>query len=228
MTMTEPIPSIAKQAKAALLDRFIEQVEKARNTNKNRTPYGFIAKLVEEAKSVCPWITRDCIMNRMRNPKVRASSLSSDGLAQATNANEEKSSGGRPVGATNQKRKLCAMALIATANEIALQYQFEKDSVKRAKKRMKKGRLSELIKEKKKKNNLPEDAVITKTQICQRLKRNAPMTDHHAGMNSPLAPVEPRIVSTIVQMARLRMAITPSQGIRLINDLIDGTPVQKD
>ena len=100
MTMMEPIPSIAKQAKAALLDRFIEQVEKARNTNKNRTPYGFIAKLVEEAKSVCPWITRDCIMNRMRSREVKASSLSSDGTvvtngnvdpAQATNADPDKS-----------------------------------------------------------------------------------------------------------------------------------------
>ena len=29
-------------------------------------------------------------------------------------------------------------------------------------------------------------------------------------------------------MARICMAISPSQGLRLINNLIDGTPVQKD
>ena len=237
MTKMQPIPSIAKQAKFAVLDEFIEQIDKAKNANKNKTPYGFIPKLIKEAKSVCPWITRHCIMNRMRSRDVEASSLSSDGAAvtnenvdpaQAPNADPGKSYGGRPVGATNQKRKLRAMALVATANEIALQYKKEKDSVKRVKKRMKKGRLSELIKETKEKNNLPLDAVITETQIRQRLKRNAPMTVNHAGKTSPLAPVEPRIVSTIVQMARIRMAISPSQGIRLINDLIDGTPVQKD
>mgnify|MGYP003333995770 CR=1 FL=1 len=232
----QPIPSIAKQAKNALLDEFIEQIDKVRNANKNKTPYGFIHKLVEEAKSVCPWITRHCIMNRMRS-RNKASSLLSErtavanenvGPAQASNADPDRSNGGRPVGATNQKRKMCAMALIATANEIALQYKIEKDSLKRAKKRMKKGRLSELIKETKEKNNLPVDAVITKTQICQRLKRNAPITLKHAGLTSPLAPVEPKIISTIVQVAHICMAISPSQGIRLINDLIDGTPVQQD
>ena len=236
MTKMQPIPSIAKQAKNALLDEFIEQIDKVRNANKNKTPYGFIHKLVEEAKSVCPWITRHCIMNRMRS-RNKASSLLSErtavanenvGPAQASNADPDRSNGGRPVGATNKKRKMCAMALIATANEIALQYKIEKDSLKRAKKRMKKGRLSELIKETKEKNNLPVDAVITETQIRQRLKRNAPMTEHRAGVTSPLAPVEPRIVSTIIQMARIRMAISPSKGIRLINDLIEGTPVQKD
>ena len=111
----------------------------------------------------------------MQSCDVEASSLSSDGTAvtnenvypaQAPNADPGKSYGGRPVGATNRKRKLSAMALIATANEIALQYKIEKDSVKRVKKRMKKGRLSELIEETKEKNNLPVDAVITKTQIC--------------------------------------------------------------
>jgi len=40
----QPIPSIAKQAKNALLDEFIEQIDKVRNANKNKTPYGFIHK----------------------------------------------------------------------------------------------------------------------------------------------------------------------------------------
>ena len=172
----QPIRSIAKKAKFAVLDEFIEQIDKAKNANKNKIPYGFIPKLIKEAKSVCPWITHHCIMNRMQSRDVKASSLSSDGtavtnenvdLAQAPNADPGKSYGGRPVGATNQKRKLSAMALIATANEIALQYEKEKNSVKKDKKRMKKGRLSELIKKAKEKNNLPADAVNTKTQICQ-------------------------------------------------------------
>jgi len=147
MTKMQLICSIAKKAKFAVLDKFIEQIDKAKNANKNKIPYGFIPKLIKEVKSVCPWITRHCIMNRMQSRDVEASSLSSDGTAitnenvypaQAPNADPGKSYGGRPVGATNQKRKLSAMALIATANEIALQYKIEKDSVKRVKKRMKK------------------------------------------------------------------------------------------
>ena len=67
MTKMQPIPSIAKQAKFAVLDEFIEQIDKAKNANKNKTPYGFIPKLIKEAKSVCPWITRHCIMNRMQS-----------------------------------------------------------------------------------------------------------------------------------------------------------------
>ena len=152
----------------------------------------------------------------------KASSMSSDGaaitnenvdLAQAPNAGPGKSYGGRPVGATNQKRKLSAMALIATANEIALQYKKEKNSVKRVDKRMKKGRLSELIEKAKERNNLPADAVITEMQIRQRLKRNVPITVNCAGVTQPLAPVEPKIISMIVQMARICMAISPSQGL---------------
>ena len=121
----------------------------------------------------------------MQRHDVKASSMSSDGAAitfenvdpvQTPNTDPGKSFGGRPVGATNQKRKLSAMALIATANEIVLQYKKEKNSVKRVNKRMKKGHLSELIEKAKEKNNLPADAVITEMQICQGLKRNVPIT----------------------------------------------------
>ena len=50
------------------------------------------------------------------------------------------------------------------------------DSVKRIKKRMKKGRLSELIEETKEKNNLPVDAVMTKTQIRKNYGPNKCLT----------------------------------------------------
>ena len=62
----QPIHSIAKKAKFAVLDKFIEQIDKAKNANKNKIPYGFIPKLIKEVKSVCPWITSHCIMNRFR------------------------------------------------------------------------------------------------------------------------------------------------------------------
>ena len=50
----QPIHSIAKKVKFVVLDEFIEQVDKAKNANKNKIPYGFIPKLIKEAKAVCP------------------------------------------------------------------------------------------------------------------------------------------------------------------------------
>lgn len=44
---------------------------------------------------------------------------------------------------------------------------------------------------------------------------------------SPLLPVEPKIVTVIIQLARIRDCIRPSLGIQLVNSMIDGTPVQK-
>ena len=49
-----------------------------------------------------------------------------------------------------------------------------------------------------------------------------------SGMSSPLAPIESKIVSVIIQMSRIRQSLTPIQSIRLINRMIMGTKVQED
>ena len=131
------------------------------------------------------------------------------------------------MGTTNQKRKLDQVALIATRNEISLQYENEKKEAVRLKKRLKKGRLSELIKMVKTKNNLAH-IPITEALIRQRLKRDVTTTVNYSGISSPLAAVEPMIVSTIVQMSRIRQSLTPTQALQLINSMIEGTPVQDD
>ena len=118
------------------------------------------------------------------------------------------------------------MALIATTNEIAVIYEKERKELARLNKRMKKGRLNNIIEGIKKKNGIRKDSIISKHLIRQRMKRGHIITVNRQGHTSPLAPVESKIVNTIVQMARIRMALSPSTAIRLVNSMIDNPPVQ--
>ena len=89
---------------------------------------------------------------------------------------------------------------------------------------MRKGRLSKIIESVKDTNNL-HDVTVTCDSMRQRVKRKKIITVVEHGNSSPLLPVEPTIVSTIIQLLRIRQSITPSQGIMLVNSIIDGTPV---
>lgn len=51
---------------------------------------------------------------------------------------------------------------------------------------------------------------------------------HPKGQISPLLPIEPTIVSVIIQLARIRQCINPTQVISLINSMIKDSPVQDD
>ena len=161
------VQSFAKKAKDAVLDKLCEQIILSKANNNGKIPYGLTAKIVKETKSVCPWLTRDHILNRMRSQDKKASSICTAIIPFETNVAVAAASsictaiipvetnivvaagdeldflGGRPLGTTNQKRKLDQMALIATRNEISLQYENEKKEAVRLKKRLKKGRLSE-------------------------------------------------------------------------------------
>ena len=117
--------------------------------------------------------------------------------------------------------------MIATKNEIATTFKrMRKES---GKKRLKHGCLDELIKSVKQKNNLPDDLTISKQSIRQRLKpsQNLVVVNSHPGHTSPLADIEQDVVNIMMQMARLRQCVTPTQAIQLINAVIKGTTAQK-
>ena len=132
--------------------------------------------------------------------------------------------GGRPLGANSHKRKIHELASIATKNEIALMYFTEK---KDGNKRLKPGRLLEIIDLVSKRNKLGDDIKITPACIRQRLKKNMVVTARHPGHVSPLINIEPQVIKVITQMARLRQCLTPSQAVQLINSMIEGTDAQK-
>ena len=240
--------SVAKEARTVLLDKLCEQICFEKKANKGKVPYGFVATLVKDVKTVCPWITRDHIMYHMRSRAKKAKSMSTaivlhtvdiapaaETVAIVSPVTSPETSlivykppslGGRPVGSTNKKRKTNEMAAIATINEITLEYEKEKKKARGNNTRVVRGMLDDIIMKIKTKNKIPS-LNISKSLIHQRLKRNTPVCSTN-GMMSPLACIESKIVSVIIQMSRIRQSLTPTQSMRLINDLIDGTPVQED
>ena len=46
--------TVAKKSKAAILSNVCDQIDIARKRNKNKTSHGFVSKLVQVGKLVCP------------------------------------------------------------------------------------------------------------------------------------------------------------------------------
>ena len=143
-------------------------------------------------------------------------------------ASTKRKNGGRPLGSSDKRKRENNISVVATTNEITIAFNSEKQAAFDNKKRMKKGRLTELINEIKSKNNIATSIKIQENTIRRRSQRGKMYSDGVGGHQSPLTPIEPTIVSTIIQMARIRQCLTPSQGLKLVNDIIKDTPVQQD
>ena len=92
--------------------------------------------------------------------------------------------GGRPKGTTIANKKNKEIAIVASINEVADIYQKERKEAIRKKKKMRRGRLQEIIKQVKEQNNLPEDVVIKKKQSSKEfgegeLKYFCAVSPHH-------------------------------------------------
>ena len=72
---------------------------------------------------------------------------------------------------------------------------------------------------------LPEEIIKI---IRQREWRKRTFITSVDGLVSPLLAVEPKVVSIILQMCRIRQSLTPAQGLSLVNSVIHGTQTQKD
>ncbi len=91
--------------------------------------------------------------------------------------------------------------------------------------RLERGALTVIIHEAKQKYKVPDDVVILPATIRQRLKRGS--NSGHSGQISPMADIEPYIVSIIIQLANMRVPISSAQGLALCNSIIEGTRFQK-
>ena len=91
------------------------------------------------------------------------------------------------------------------------------------------GHLTKLISLVKRKHSVGEDTSFSTHCICQRVKKGClEMKDCKPGPKSPLQIYEHEFVQVMVKMAKMRQALSPSEGISLINNLIEGTQAQKD
>ena len=223
------IKQATKVVNKVVLAELCSQLDKAKQENNGKTPYGFVAKQVKKMQLVCPWLSRDMVMNeyRRRSRQLNIASVKVSTEAASKNAQSNKCTNGRPIGTTKKQKELLNKSLKATRNEIATIFVKEQQNRKKKNTRMRKGRLSEIIESVTEKNNL-HDVTISCESMRQRVKRKKIITVVDRGVPSPLLNIEPTIVSTIIQLSRIRQSITPSQGIMLVNSIINGTPAQAD
>jgi len=134
--------------------------------------------------------------------------------------------GGRPKGST-VSRSLELKTRIRDAMDDAVR-EFKKAQVhgKATKERLKKGALTEIIAESKRKYFLEDNITINEGSIRQRLKRDT--KSGIKGTKSPMAQIEPYIINMIIQLANMRVPITTSQGLQLCNSIIKGTKYERD
>jgi hypothetical protein len=129
--------------------------------------------------------------------------------------------GGCPKGSTNASALDLQNRIEATMEDAVSELEKVQASAKVANERLKKGALTEIISDCKKKHGLGENTSINEGSIRQRLKRNT--LSGIKGMKSPMAAIEPYIVSLIIQLANMRVPITAKQGLQLCNSIINGT-----
>ena len=64
--MSKQVTEVVKEAKNAVLSKLCDQIDKVVTGDNKRIPYGFVAKQVKAMNDVCPWLSRDSIMNYYR------------------------------------------------------------------------------------------------------------------------------------------------------------------
>ena len=163
-------------------------------------------------------------------PTVETEDESADGATGLIVMEQARNKGGRPQGTTLKRKRTTNLAVTAATNEIASVYANKMDEKKMtsgcAQQRVSKNMLVQLIDEIKTKNNIPSNVDIKPSTIKKRILRGNIFSEGVGGHRSPLLPLEPVFVSAIVQMARIRQSLTPSQGLALVNGMIEGTREQ--
>lgn len=120
--------------------------------------------------------------------------------------------------------KECENALIASKNEIAIVYSIARRQA--GIKCLPSGNLGSIIKEITVRNALSEGS-ISESCIRQRVKKQKLcVAKNHSGTLSPLHNYEDTFVRTLIQMARMRQSLSPSQCVNLINSMITGTDAE--
>jgi len=124
---------IAKETKKTILYNLCDTIDQAKHDNDGRVPFGFVAGLVRSHVAVCPWLSRDALNNEMRRRKKRSRLLVGTQANQITTsvrglqvAMADRKKGGRPFGTTDDRRKNNELAVVASKNEICLQYDDDK------------------------------------------------------------------------------------------------------
>ena len=135
-----------------------------------------------------------------------------------------RSNVGRPKGSTVAKKTEEAKKYRDCLDAISFDYATELTAKKAKGRRCKQGYLDTLIKEKKEKFGVTKE--ISRQTIKSRIRRGN-VENVRRGVRSPLEEAERALVSICIQMGKIRQPLNCNEAIRLMCDLIKGTPDQE-
>ena len=195
---------ITKVLKHEILNNICSMMDEKRRENAGKLPYGCMTQILKDSLPIAPWLTRDKVDGFYRTVWSKSKTAKSKGK----HAEEGRcNTGGRPVGSTISKRKICELSIISAKNEIAVKFSNEKSQVPEGE-RLKRGRLREIVEEVKSNRNLPPNLLQYNKGLCNQIRtrtlRNKLITRDTRGAVSPLAEYEESFVKVIIQMARIR------------------------
>ena len=147
--------------------------------NGGKLPYGYMITFIKENKKIWTWMTRDTILAAYRRFKLKLeaqvtdkdseskpasevnmvsgtsstamSDLTGDSALSNTSSYLERLKGGRPVGTTVDRKRLEKNAILEAKNEITVKYKMAVDAARAKNQNAKRGYLSKLIADVKKK-----------------------------------------------------------------------------
>jgi len=139
-------------------------------------------------------------------------------------SSQPRSKGGRKKGSTNAMKAQTKKSVISVQNEIVTVYLAEKRKCGRQ--RMKNNRLRELTDELKQKRNIADVDINLRTlQKRIQLKK---IKNSHRGFISPMAKVEPLIISRILEFPQKGSLISCATGLSIANSIIRGTETERE
>ena len=149
-------------------------------------------------------------------------SFSSD-LPTVINGTNTKKRIGRPVGSSNDKKRKETEKEKSAKHDIICNYMWEITNSNTLNVH-KKDIFKNVFEETRHRYELMDTFSFPYRTALSRIHRNNFMGN---GRDSPLYPVEREIVNLILSMSKLKMALTVSECICLINELIADTPIQQ-
>ena len=225
-----------KEARKADFAHILQTILNARRENGGKIPHRCVQNIVDSHTETCPWLSRHVIMKGLKSLEstfhvkrnlepVYVPRLDETPTIQNYVVHREK--GGRPKGCTNESKHLEEICVIAAKNEITEKYYelMRNNNTER----LPKGTLKKTIDNIINRRNLPLAAAVTITpeSIKSRIKRGKTViTRTTGGLYSPLLPMEQAVVDIVIQMARIRVCLHPSDGIRLVRSMLNQSDLQ--
>ena len=102
------IKQAAKVVNKVVFVELCSQLDKAKQENNGKPPYGFVAKQVKKMQLVCPWLSRDMVMNeyRRRSRQLNVAGVKVSTEAASKNVQSNKSKNGRPIGTMKKTERV--------------------------------------------------------------------------------------------------------------------------